>query len=289
MLGFRRVLTSSSGTTSTARTAANAVANRVAPTGLEDETWVAADVENFDEAVFSEPLTIDELNDARSALEVAFTQSQEAPQLAPAGSDGEAISETSTTPTDLDRSDPDHQMQMLDRSPQAEFLDAAFIAAQNNAVKDAVLSVVLQSPEARASLERAFAAHGLTVNLTQYGDQGLPALPPAAAALQNHQVQITDITDAEEPHQGKLGKPLENFVDSIVNALGEFGGAVRSVLRKFIARWKHRFDRLFNPGAVKDEEDDNISGGSSILLDALSATAALIVILAVVRRVPGMR
>lgn len=110
------------------------------------------------------------------------------------------------------------------------------------------MSALLQSPEARASLERALAGQGLAVHLTTIHAQGQPALPPAAAALQSQRIEITDVTDAEEPGQGKLGRPLEGFIDGVVNALGEFGGNVRGILRKFIARWKHRIDRLFNPG-----------------------------------------
>lgn len=51
---------------------------------LQSEEWIAADVEDSDNAVFSEPLTIDELTSARSSLESAVAQSQEDRQLAPA-------------------------------------------------------------------------------------------------------------------------------------------------------------------------------------------------------------
>lgn len=51
---------------------------------IQAEEWIAADVEDVDVAVFSEPLTIDELNDVRSSLESALAQSQDGPQLAPA-------------------------------------------------------------------------------------------------------------------------------------------------------------------------------------------------------------
>lgn len=292
---IRRGVTSSS-TSSATRTAANAVANRVTTTGLECEEWIAADVEDSNVAVFSEPLTIDELTSARSSLEAAIAQTQDDRQLAPAGFEGDAPSEAGTSDSsNADAYDPDYQMRMIDHRVAhpgvQEFLDAALIAAKDDGVKNAVISLLTQSSEARASLERAFAANGLSVNLTQMNVQGQPTLPAAAAAIQGHPVEVTDITDEQVEHdqEASLG-PLDGFVENIIGTLGALGDNVKSILRSFVARWKRRFDRLFHPGAKNDQdgEGENMSA-PSFLIDALTGTAALIVIMALARRVPLMR
>lgn len=118
--------------------------------------------------------------------------------------------------------------------------------AQHDQVRNAVVGVLMQSAEARASLERAFAQNGLSVRLTQMDTQGQPALLPAAAAAESHRVEIKDVTDGE--CEERMPGGLQNLIDSIVRSLGTLGDNVTGALRGIISRWKRRFDRIFNPG-----------------------------------------
>lgn len=113
-----------------------------------------------------------------------------------------------------------------------------------------MITALTQSSEARALLERAFAKNGLSVSLTQINAHGQPALPAAAAAIQSNPVEVTDITEEhpEDPDEVSSGHTLEGFVEAIVGKLGAVGDNVKRTLRLFVARWKRRFDRIFNPG-----------------------------------------
>lgn len=117
--------------------------------------------------------------------------------------------------------------------------------AQHEPVKNAVISVLQQSPDARAALQRAFAANGLSISLAPMVQ---PALPPAAAAIQTAPPKIQDITDEELEHEKTASSDLDGFIRAVLGTLEKFGDNVKGILRSFVARWKRRFGRLFNPG-----------------------------------------
>ena len=60
-------------------------------------------------------------------------------------------------------------------------------------------------------------------------------------------MEVREITD-DKGGLESLKEALDKITEEVVHRLANFGGRVQHVLQAVMRRWRHRIDRILNPG-----------------------------------------
>lgn len=294
MIGLRNVLRGTGGAAgSSGRAALQAVATRAPEsTDLEKEQWVAADMEESGSPMFTDPLTIDELTSAKQDFERAFQSNAQAEPAFLSDDDATDSSASSTISVDADRQmETIHQRVVRSHAATSEYLDAALMVAADSGVQSALMNALMTNPDAQAALQRGLAMQGLSVDMQRLQQSRASLLPPAAAAVADGPpagVEVREITD-DKGGLESLKEALDKITEEVVHRLANFGGRVQNVLQAVMRRWRWRIERLLNPGKRSEIPGLEGAGRAVQVVDGIMSAAALIIVIALFKRVPLLR